>query len=353
MVKKISLNPSRFSYWRRWPIILIVTIWLPITACDIEETPLADISVRYVISSDAEISETFPLRYEVLWLGNGVYEVTDRGAIINPHQPFNVHFRLPDATVLRNVLPVDTLSYNFHYLPEPSVRRPRIVVFEDRNNNARLDIEVDRIVAMDGVGYDHYGAIVALVNTDGFLSRLTPEEHNIYYGWTENRYTAFIFAAASPFWSSRVYPIYENAYMDDTIYQEPIPELKLLSAHHLILKTDLICFRQMSSTSRTESTEKWVDSSLNVDAVCAGEQAGCFAFNPDSIPDLNFMKMHSDVISMDCQWLDENLAIIEVTRGYVTCNNCACETRNHINRFIYHRDNLPSEFKCPNPPAKN
>ncbi|MBN2718975.1 MAG: hypothetical protein JXX14_24220 [Deltaproteobacteria bacterium] len=304
--------------------------------CTPEDAIPAGMVAQYQLSNSNAVHSPALLRYEVIWMGKEAYEVTGGGAVATMEKPFAVHFELPSALALRNVRPIDTLSCNYHDLPEPTARRPRVVVFEDLDGNKHFTMDVDRIVAVDGVGFEHYGTVIAIEDIDGFLSQLTPAEHVIYYGWTKDEYTPFVLAGASRYWSNHVYPIFENAYADAALAAEPQPVLTLLTEPVAIMREDLLCFRDVSQSSQNTLLEVWVDSSLDVTRMCDAYDVPCAGFNATvTSADFEGMAAFTDEFYTVCGWVDENIQIIEAHQGFVDCAQCRCEFDYYTTYFVF------------------
>ena len=316
-------------------------------ACSVEDPQPAGINAQYVLASPESVTAPTVLRYEVIWMGPEAYESTNHGVVTSPDQPFTVRFDLPSQDTLGKVHPQDTLSYNFHSLPEPAARRPRLVVYEDLNGNSVFNIAEDRIVAIDGAGYDRYSAIIAIVNLNAFLSELTPDEHTIYYGWTRDEYTAFIYAGASQYWSSRVYPIFENAYLDDEVANKPNPVMVLLAESDAIMREDLLCYRDVTRVTQQVSKEMWVDAALDAAKICDETDILCFEFDgATATPDIDGLSDSADEFYTACGWSENGEEIIQVYQGQISCSGCYCETTWYITWFMFHANNIPVFPTC-------
>ncbi|MBN2527788.1 MAG: hypothetical protein JXR76_15470 [Deltaproteobacteria bacterium] len=330
-----------------WMNAFVITALLLLLGCEVTKPIPSGLTVQYRLNTTEHITRPERLRYEVLWTGTATYQVTNRGVIPDMHAPFSVHFSLPEPDVLYSVYPEDTLSFNYHYYPEVPARRPRVVIFEDLNDNKAFDMNADRMIALDGAGYDRYQAIAALLDVDFLLSQLTPDDQSVFYEWTLQKYTPFLYVGASQYFSTHLYPTFETSSTEGVSHPDDLPVLDLNSAPELIMKSDLVCNRQLVKTSNSIPVEIRVDDTLDATEICADAEIPCNTFSFADPPDLETLLAEADIATTRCGWTQAGMEVIEIHQGFISCDQCYCTYDYFITYFVFHGDNIPLSQSCP------
>lgn len=329
--------------------VLRIFFWgfvsLCIAACQIEELKPAPIEVHYSIPQIPPGDAPQHMRYAVKWIGASQSQVTNDGPVAQGADVTTVHINLPRTEVLKDVLPIETTFYSFSYMPDAEIRRPRIILYDDVNQNQQYDHNQDVIIALDGFDLDFFESIFAFVDIDNFLSKLNLDQTLLYYSWTGGNYTALLYGEVLTGWRSTINPLFETEEYDPTTYVEPL--LSLNVGHQLLMKTHLECFRDIEEHNYSNVIQVWVDSTLDVEQICSNTNVPCAPFDKTIPPNFEAMAASTEVFDQVCHNMAGQYVSMAINQGTLSCEQCSCTYT--FDSTIYHvsaEDGPPVWWPC-------
>jgi hypothetical protein len=293
------------------------------------------------VSNPYEIELSGPLRYTTVWTTGGLrpgYHVLGGGPVDAKHGKFSVELRMPSAKLCQRLEPkndlyLSTASAAIAVYRVVEAHRPRVVLYEDVNDDGRLDLEQngttepDRVLAVD----DDYTTMGALLDVEELLRESAPPLVDLYYRATGGRFTAFVPTMGTG----------DYLYLGDASFTYGFS----LDDSGLALAS-LQCSRNVSTASRDTSARVLLDDALDP-ALCGLEYGNCRSESLEKLapPAVSAVRSSGTQRQATCRRREglEALAVIE-TR--LECERCTCTSEAELDVFIAGHKALPSWWPC-------
>jgi hypothetical protein len=297
--------------------------------------------VRASIVNPYRVEHSHPLRYTTVWTTGSPrpgYSVLGGGPVTAKTGEFEVELRLPPPEVRRSLAPTNDL-----YLATPTadVRsyqvvdayRPRVVVYEDVNDNEQLDLEpvagaeADRVLAVD---QDYY-TMGAVLDVEALLREAAPALVDLYYEATGGRFTAFV-----PTMGSGDYLYLGTA---DFAYSLSLDDSGLALA-------SLQCLRSVSNRSTTLPPNVVLDDALDT-ALCGLDYGACRSESLEQLPapPVGTVRSSGTQRQAVCR-RREGLEALAVSETHLECERCTCTSQSVLDVFVAPSNALPSWWPC-------
>jgi hypothetical protein len=308
------------------------------------EEPLAS-SVHVRVINPFEVVPASPLRYAVVWAtkrgSQKGFLVTGDGPVGDLPSTVAAPLAMPDPGIRQWLNPVQSLALTAAVFV--GAYRPRIVVYEDVDENARFEPSVlggtgpDRVL---GIQNEFDSSPTAILDLDGALSRLSLPETEQFYAHSGGRYSSFVWA-------------------------EPVGTALVLTAGDAVsvflrdsrsAEADLDCFHQAARTigpgalgpsATAPPTRAVVDSALDAKAICGVTITDCSSADFASLTPPSFEQDDKGEAQrlLQCRSNDVFEFLLIVTTS-VDCDGCACKSNADYELLVTTPSSRPAWWPC-------
>ncbi|MBN1610064.1 MAG: hypothetical protein JW940_25785 [Polyangiaceae bacterium] len=287
------------------------------------------------------IELSHPLRYTTVWTTGSPlpgYSVLGGGAVNARTGEFQVELGLPSREVSQRLAPTNDL---YLYTQAADIRsyevvdayRPRVVLYEDVNDNEQLDLPratsaaPDRVLAID----DDYYTMGAVLDVEALLREAAPALVDLYYEATGGRFTAFIPTRGTG----------DYVYVGEASFT-----YTFLLDDSGIAFASLECLRNVSTRSTALPPNVVLDDALDT-ALCGLDYGACRSDELDRLPAPAVSMVSSSGYQRQavCR-RREDLEALAVNERRLGCERCECVSESTLDVFVAAREELPPWWPC-------
>jgi len=299
-------------------------------------------SVEATVSNPFEIELSHPLRYTTVWTAGSLsrpeYHLVGGGSVSAGTGTFQVELRMPSPDLASRLVPktdlyLSTQSSGVTLYRLVETHRPRVVVFEDVNDNERLDLkqnataDPDRVLAID----EGYYTMTAVLDLEELLRELPTPLVDLYYSVTGGRFTPFIPSTGT---TDYLYPG-DKSFAYDFSLEDAGSAL-----------ASLRCLRSLSYAQSTSSPSVVLDAALDP-ALCGLDYGNCRSQALEELtpPDVDPIRTSAHRRQAACRRRG-SLEVLAISEARFSCERCACRSAQQLRVLIAAREAVPSWWPC-------